>query len=96
MLNVYMQLYYIQLNLAQLQMDMFKIPQYVECELQAFLELLCLSAIMFKSQMLKESIKISSILVKEGKIELLSKMKEEIEELPSNGRNKIAIKQRGK
>ncbi len=49
-----MQLYYIQLNLTQLQMDMSRVPQYVEYELQAFLELLCLGAIMFKSQMPKE------------------------------------------
>jgi len=49
-----MQLYYIQLNLTQLQMDMSRVPQYVEYELQTFLELLCPGAIMFKSQMTKE------------------------------------------
>jgi hypothetical protein len=30
-------------------MDMFRIPQHVEDELQAFLELLCPNAIVFKS-----------------------------------------------
>jgi hypothetical protein len=40
-----MQLYCIQLNLAQLEMDMFRLPQHVEDELQAFLELLCPSVI---------------------------------------------------
>ncbi len=79
-----MQLYYIQFNLVQLQMDMSKVPQHVEDELQTFIELLCPSAIMFKSQMLKESIEILSILVKEEKIELLSKVKEEFIELPNN------------
>jgi hypothetical protein len=64
-------------------MDMSRVPQHVEDELQIFLELLCPSAIMFKSHMPKESIEISSILVKE-KIELLNKMKEEIIELPNN------------
>jgi hypothetical protein len=54
---------------------MSKIPQHVEDDLQAFLELLCFSAIVLKSQMPKESIEISSILVKEEKIELLSKVK---------------------
>ncbi len=72
-----MQLYCIQLNLAQLQMDMSKLPQHVEDELQAFLELLCPNAIVLKSQMPNESIKISKILIKEEKIELLSKVKEE-------------------
>jgi len=70
-----MQLYYIQLNLTQLQMDMFRVPQHVEDELQAFLKLLCPSAIVLRSYMPKESIEISSILVKEEKIELFSKVK---------------------
>ncbi len=35
-------------------MDMSKVPQHVENELQTFLELLCPSAIMFKSQMPKK------------------------------------------
>jgi hypothetical protein len=65
-------------------MDMSIIPQHVEDELQAFLKLLCLNAIVFKSQMPKESKEISSILVKEEKIELFSKVKEEIIVLPSN------------
>ncbi len=72
-----MQLYYIQLNLTQLQMDMSKLPQHVEDELQAFLELLCPNAIVLRSQMPKENIEISKILIKEKKIELLSKVKDE-------------------
>jgi hypothetical protein len=46
----------------------------VEDELQTFLELLCPSAIMLRSQMLEENIKISRILVKKEKIELLNKV----------------------
>jgi hypothetical protein len=65
-------------------MDISIIPQHVEDELQAFLKLLCRSAIVFKSQMPKESKEISSILVKEEKIELFSKVKEEIVELLDN------------
>jgi hypothetical protein len=83
-----MQSYYIQLNLAKLQVDMFRLPQHVEDELQAFLELFCPSAIVFKSQVLKESIEISNTLIKEEKIELLSKMKAETIELP-NKRKKV-------
>ncbi len=83
-----MQLYYIQLNLAKLQVDMFRLPQHVEDELQAFLKLLCPSVIVFRSQVLKESIEISNTLVKEEKIELLSKMKAETIELP-NKRKKV-------
>jgi hypothetical protein len=49
----------------------------VEDELQASLELLCPNAIVLKSRMPKENIEISKILVKEKKIELLSKVKEE-------------------
>jgi aspartyl/asparaginyl-tRNA synthetase len=81
-----MQLYCIQLNLAQLEMDMFRLSQHVEDEFQAFLELLCASAIVLKSQMPKENIEISNILVKEEKIELLSKVKEEIIELRNKGK----------
>jgi hypothetical protein len=66
-------------------MDMSRVPQHVE-DVQAFLELLCFSAIMLRSQMSKESIEISSILVKKEKIELLSKVKCEIIELPSKGK----------
>jgi hypothetical protein len=66
---------------------MFRLPQHVEYELQAFLELLCPSAIVLKSQMFEESIEISSILVKEEKIELLDKVKEEIIELPNKGKD---------
>jgi hypothetical protein len=58
-------------------MDMFRIPQHVEDELQALLKLLCPSVIMLKSQMLNESIEISSILIKKEKIELLGKVKED-------------------
>ncbi len=53
-----MQLYCIQLNLAQLQMDMSRLPQHVEDEVQAFLKLLCLNAIVFKSQVPKKIIEI--------------------------------------
>ncbi len=49
----------------------------MEDELQASLELLCPNAIVLKSRMPKENIEISKILVKEKKIELLSKVKEE-------------------
>jgi hypothetical protein len=55
----------------------------VKDELQAFLESLCPSVIMFISQMPKESIKISSILIKEEEIELLMKVKEETMKLLS-------------
>jgi hypothetical protein len=44
-----MQLYYIQLNLAQYQLDMSRVPQHVEDELQTFLELLCPSGIVLRS-----------------------------------------------
>jgi hypothetical protein len=67
-------------------MDMSRVPQHVEDELQAFLELLCFSAIVLRSQMHEESIEISSILVKNKKIELLSKVKCKIIELPSKGK----------
>ncbi len=53
-----MQLYCIQLNLAQLQMDMFRLPQHVENELQAILKLLYLSVVVLKSQVPKKSIEI--------------------------------------
>jgi hypothetical protein len=65
-------------------MDMFRVPQHVEDELQTFLELLCPNGIVLRSHMPKESIKISSILIKKEKIELLSKVKEEFIELPNN------------
>ncbi len=68
---------------------MFRLPQHVEDEIQAFLELLCPSAIVFKSQMLKESIKISNILLKKENIELLSKMKEEIIRLPNKAKEEM-------
>ncbi len=55
----------------------------MENELQAFLKLICLSAIVFGSQMFKENIEISSILVKKENIELLNKVKEETIELLS-------------
>jgi hypothetical protein len=70
-------------------MVMFRLPQHVEDEIQAFLELLCPSAIVFKSQMLKESIKISNILLKKENIELLSKMKEEIIRLPNKAKEEM-------
>jgi len=59
-----MQLYCIQLNLSPLQIDMSRLPQHVEDEFQAFLKLICPSAIMLRSQMPKESIEISNILIK--------------------------------
>jgi hypothetical protein len=67
-------------------MDMFRLSQHVEDEFQAFLELLCPGAIVLKSKMPKESIDISNTLVKEKKIELLSKVKEEIIKLPNKGK----------
>ncbi len=79
-------MYCIQLNLAQLQMDMSRLPQCVEDEFQTFLELLCLNAIVLKSQVPKESIEISSILVKKEKIQLLNKVKEETIKLLSQGK----------
>ncbi len=43
---------------------------------------------MFRSQMPRKSIEISSILIKKEKIELFSKVKEEIIELPYNWKEK--------
>ncbi len=86
-----MSLYSIQLNLAQLQMDMSRLPQHGEDELQAFLKLLCLNAIVLKSQVPKKIIEIWSILIKEEKIELLSKVKEETIELPNKGKEVLQI-----
>jgi hypothetical protein len=57
---------------------MSRLPSHVEDELQAFLELLCPSAIVLRSKVLKES-----ILVKD---ELLSRVKEESINLPSKGK----------
>jgi hypothetical protein len=54
-------------------MDMSRVPQHVEDELQAFLELLCLSAIVLISKMPKESIEVSSTLVKEERLSCLTK-----------------------
>jgi hypothetical protein len=53
-------------------MDMSRLPQHVENELKAILELLCLSAVVLKSQVPKKSIEIWSTFFKEEKIELLS------------------------
>jgi hypothetical protein len=39
-------------------MDMSRLPQHVEDELQAFLELLCLIVVVLKSQVPKKSIEI--------------------------------------
>ncbi len=66
-------------------MDMSRLPQHVKDEFQAFLKLLCPSAIVLKSQMPKKNIKISNILIKE-KIELFSKVKEETIKLPNKGK----------
>ncbi len=53
-------------------MDMSRLPQHVENELQAILKLLRLSAVVLKSQVPKKSIEIWSIFFKEEKIELFS------------------------
>jgi len=66
-------------------------PQYVEDELLKKLELLCLNAVVLRSQVPKESIGISIILVKEVKIELLSKVKEETTKLLSKGKKVLQI-----
>ncbi len=67
-------------------MDMSRLPQHVEDELQTFLKSLCPSAIVLKSHMHDESKDILSILIKEEKIELFSKVKEKIIELPNNSK----------
>jgi hypothetical protein len=66
----------------------------MEDEFQALLRLLCPSVVVLRSQMPKKSIEISSILIKEEKIELLSKMKEEIIELPNKGKEETKELQR--
>ncbi len=63
---------------------MSRVPQHVEDELQAFLKLLCPSAIVLKSQMPNESKDISSILIKEEKIESFNTVEKEIIKLPNN------------
>jgi len=72
-------------------MDMSRLPQYAEDEFQTFLELLCPSAIVLKSQVPQESIEISSILVQEENIELLRKVKEETVKLFSKGKEVLQI-----
>jgi hypothetical protein len=72
-------------------MDMSRPPQYVEDELFKKLELLCPNAVMLRSQVPKESIDISIILVKEVKIELLSKVKEETIKLLNKGKKVLQI-----
>jgi hypothetical protein len=72
-------------------MDMSRLPQHVEDELQAFLKLLCLSLVVLKSHVPKKSIETWKILVKEEKIELFSKVKEETIELPSKGKEVLQI-----
>jgi hypothetical protein len=65
---------------------MFRLPSHVEDEFRAFLELLCLSAIVLRSKVPKESILVKNELlsrVKEESIDLHSKGKEETEELQS-------------
>jgi hypothetical protein len=65
---------------------MSRLPSHVEDEFQAFLELLCPSAIMFQSKVPKESILVKDELlnkVKEESINLPSKWKEETKELQS-------------
>jgi hypothetical protein len=58
---------------------MSKLPSHVEGEPQTFFELLCFSAIVFRSKVPKES-----ILVKD---ELLNRMKKEIIDLPNKGKD---------
>jgi NCAIR mutase (PurE)-related protein len=77
-------------------MDMFRLPQHVENELQTFLTLLCPNVILHESYMPKESIKFSNILFKDEKIELFSKVKEEIIELSSKGKEEKSYKVKGK
>jgi NCAIR mutase (PurE)-related protein len=72
-------------------MDMSRLSQYVEDEFQTFLELLCPSVIVLKSQVPKESIEISNILIKEENIEVLSKVKEETIKLLSKGKKVLQI-----
>jgi len=63
---------------------MSRLPSHVEDELQAFKKLLCPSAIMFRSKVIKESILIKAELpsrVKEENIDLPCKRKEETREL---------------
>jgi hypothetical protein len=72
-------------------MDMSRLSQYVEDEFQTFLELLCPSAIVLRSQMPKESIEISNILIKEENIEVLSKVKEETIKLLGKGKKVLQI-----
>jgi hypothetical protein len=67
-------------------MDMFRLPQHVEDEFQTFLMLLCPNVIVHRSLMPKESLKISSILVKDEKIDLFNKVKKEIIKLPNKGK----------
>ncbi len=65
---------------------MSRLPSHVEDEFQTFLKLLCLSAIMLKSKVPKESILVKDELfsrVKEESIDLPSKWKEETKELQS-------------
>jgi hypothetical protein len=72
-------------------MDMSRLSQYVEDEFQTFLELLCPSAIVLKSQVPQESIEISNILIKEENIEVLSKVKEETIKLFGKGKKVLQI-----
>jgi len=72
-------------------MDMSRLSQYVEDEFQTFLELLCPGVIVLKSQVPKESIEISNILIKEENIEVLSKVKEETIKLLSKGKKVLQI-----
>jgi hypothetical protein len=60
---------------------MSRLPSHVEDELQAFLELLCLSAIVLRSKVLKENILV--------KYELLSRVKEESINCLAQGRKKL-------
>jgi hypothetical protein len=65
---------------------MFRLPSHVEDEFQAFLELICLSAIVLRSKVPKESILVKNELLsrmKEESINLHNKWKEETKELQS-------------
>jgi hypothetical protein len=65
---------------------MSRLPSHVEDEFQTFLELLCPSAIMLRLKVPKENILVKDELlniVKEEKIDLPNKRKEETKELQS-------------
>ncbi len=73
---------------------MSRLPSHVEDELQAFLELLCPTAIVLRSKVFKESILVkdeSLSKVKEESIDLFSKGKEETRELQSKLKKHVVL-----